>query len=211
MEYQYRSVLGSDKIRLLRPTIINERVLSFTVTETSRQTVPSYTAVSYTWGNGKPIKVIYLNGKAFSVRENLWFCLHHLCRDTDAIWDHLWVDAICIDQSNDLEKTAHVRRMDRTYRDAAVVSVWLGLPGNRVVDEIALWMESMKDMANRPYWSRYWVIQEFLLAKHIVICCGDARIGWQLFHKLLCDEAGIQEYDEDFGRPGSAAVRVVSA
>ncbi|OAG06026.1 HET-domain-containing protein [Paraphaeosphaeria sporulosa] len=36
----------------------------------------------------------------------------------------LWVDAVCIDQSNTSERTYQVRMMDRIYSEAECVVVW---------------------------------------------------------------------------------------
>ena len=123
MDYQYGRRLGSHEIRLLRPVTINERVLSFTVRETIREAAPSYTAVSYTWGEGPPSEVIHLDGQRFRVRKNLWSCLDHLRHDSAATGDLLWVDAICINQANDNERNSQVLLMDQAYRDAASVLV----------------------------------------------------------------------------------------
>ncbi|PVH98072.1 heterokaryon incompatibility, partial [Periconia macrospinosa] len=135
-----------------------------------------YTAVSYTWGDGAPTESIFINGQHFSVRSNLWSCLYYMGQDRRAGWTHLWVDAICIDQGNDQERSAQVRVMDVIYRNAFSVSVWLGLPPSaeryRVLSEPIKtfddddfdWFDSVQELANRPYWGRFWVIQEFLLA-----------------------------------------------
>ncbi|KAK7178548.1 heterokaryon incompatibility protein [Paraphaeosphaeria sporulosa] len=36
----------------------------------------------------------------------------------------LWVDAVCIDQSNTSERTYQVRMLDRIYSEAECVVVW---------------------------------------------------------------------------------------
>lgn len=38
----------------------------------------------------------------------------------------LWVDAVCINQSNVSERTSQVRMMDKIYTEAECVVVWLG-------------------------------------------------------------------------------------
>ncbi|KAK4122980.1 heterokaryon incompatibility, partial [Parathielavia appendiculata] len=142
-----------------------------------------YTAVSYVWGNDEALEHIILNGRRFRVRSNLWSCLY--CEPGRR---YLWVDAICIDQSNHAERNVQVRRMDQTYRDAACVSVWLGLP--TIPRDIMMlhpdpplaktneiesfeWCDAIADLANRPYWSRFWVVQEFLLAQQVVLYCSN--------------------------------------
>jgi len=48
----------------------------------------------------------------------------------------LWIDALCIDQNNDAEKSQQVSMMRRIYRSAIFTTVFLGqspLPGNQGV------------------------------------------------------------------------------
>ncbi|KAK3369934.1 hypothetical protein B0H63DRAFT_485793 [Podospora didyma] len=42
-------------------------------------------------------------------------------------------------------------------------------------------------LTTHPYWSRVWVIQEFLLNKEVDICCGSTRINWLRFKEYLYD------------------------
>ena len=35
-----------------------------------------------------------------------------------------------------------------------------------------------------PYWSRLWIIQEVLLAKKLVLCCGSKRFPWEIYSDL---------------------------
>jgi hypothetical protein len=48
----------------------------------------------------------------------------------------LWADAVCINQSNDDEKTNQVRMMQDIYSQADTVIVWLG--DSQDTDEAAL-------------------------------------------------------------------------
>lgn len=50
------------------------------------------------------------------------------------------------------------------------------------------WMDCMSDLANLPYWSRFWVIQEFLLGGDVQIYCSGNQIDWLGFQELLEDE-----------------------
>ena len=57
----------------------------------------------------------------------LWALLHDLLPlDGSPATTRLWIDAICIDQSNDVEKATHVPRMHGIYRMAAGCAAWLG-------------------------------------------------------------------------------------
>lgn len=40
----------------------------------------------------------------------------------------IWIDAICIDQSDSTEKATQVPLMSEIYRQALQVNVWLGVP-----------------------------------------------------------------------------------
>jgi hypothetical protein len=113
------------------------------------------------------------------------------------------VDAICTDQKNNEERTAQVRRMDTIYRDASAVSVWLGLPPP--VEQYRSWHEpirtfgeagfdfddQMSHLANHSYWTRFWVIQEFLLGRDVNVYCGNTRINWLDFKDTLGLCAGV--------------------
>ena len=58
----------------------------------------SYEALSYSWGSPNKNRTASVNGKALVITENLYWALYHL-----RIGDQsrtLWIDAICIDQSN---------------------------------------------------------------------------------------------------------------
>ncbi|KAL2202991.1 hypothetical protein CC79DRAFT_1192865 [Sarocladium strictum] len=219
MEYQYPTQLGPADIRLLK--VVPRRApvdLHFQVIDVPRKSCPKYTAVSYTWGDEQADHIIFLDGATFKVRANLWHCLHNLARfvsgTNSMISQHcIWVDAICIDQSNVQERNYQVRKMDETYRNASIVSVWLGLkPGApptawlkqpnetllKILDDMDLdWSENETNLANRPYWSRFWVIQEMLLAPHVYFFCGNEAKEITDFKNLLCDTAGIPMASDD--------------
>ncbi|KAE9378295.1 HET-domain-containing protein, partial [Stipitochalara longipes BDJ] len=98
----------------------------------------------------------------------------------------LWIDAICIDQSNIEERNHQVSLMKTIYSNAVLVRIWLGRPspgsddamailkqfgqgitlekiklGDRLPGDKDLWpiIEIMK----RPWWRRTWVRQELFL------------------------------------------------
>jgi hypothetical protein len=67
---------------------------------------------------------IEVNGLEWFVTENLYFALLHLRQEDDPLT--LWVDALCIDQKNDEEKSWHVQQMRQTFGEAERALVWLG-------------------------------------------------------------------------------------
>lgn len=85
-----------------------------------------YEALSYVWG-GEPAESeheIIVNDCSFRVTVNLRNALESLRHAEEN--RRLWVDAICIDQSNETEKLTQLPMMGDIYRAAKCVCVYLG-------------------------------------------------------------------------------------
>lgn len=82
-----------------------------------------YEALSYAWGSTDQSETITANGKILHVTKNLFSALEHLRHKESRI---LWIDAICIDQTNLQERGHQVGQMSDIYRQADQVLVWLG-------------------------------------------------------------------------------------
>jgi hypothetical protein len=87
-----------------------------------------YAALSYVWGSKNVTRPIFLNRRKFPVTVNLESALRHLrerieCGSHAAI---LWVDALCIDQRNESERTSQVQMMGDVYRQCRQAIVYLG-------------------------------------------------------------------------------------
>jgi hypothetical protein len=80
--------------------------------------------LSYVWGNEINRRLIYVDGHELLVTENLYAALSHL-RD-HRLTRLLWIDAICIDQTNHPEKEDQIQLMSKIYGLAQRVIVWLG-------------------------------------------------------------------------------------
>lgn len=167
----------------------------------SEEQLPTYDAVSYAWGNTTPDHEILLGAWQVLIRENLWQLLKHLRHsERRAVF---WIDALCIDQSCYEERAAQVQMMDEIYKHARCVVVWLGLPlldglpAMHLVKEVAARgvgqhekisssdFEALSFWAHRPYWSRTWVVQEFLLAPDVVFQCGTTSLRWKCMHRFI--------------------------
>jgi hypothetical protein len=88
-----------------------------------------YSALSYEWGPDEPPYYwIQLNKRYLRVRKNLYSFLRaaHLTLSKRESGGYLWVDAICIDQENTLERGHQVRQMAEIYSRAKSVLAWLG-------------------------------------------------------------------------------------
>jgi hypothetical protein len=100
------------EIRLLTLSLPRMRNLSRASFGQARPT-QSYEALSYAWGNTTSPYVISLNGVDFNVGENLFHAFSHL-REYD-VERVLWVDAICINQSEISERNHQVQQMAYIY------------------------------------------------------------------------------------------------
>lgn len=83
-----------------------------------------YTALSYTWGQPVFDATIYFNGHAKPITQTLETALKHFRHRTDSIM--LWVDQVCINQTDLEEKKQQIPLMSRIYSRAFNTVVWLG-------------------------------------------------------------------------------------
>jgi len=171
-----------------------------------------YATLSYVWGSEQRQRPIILNGRKFSVTENLEIALRALSRSGHHGGTYrLWIDALCIDQSNEAERAEEVARMRDIYSGAYGVIAWLGEEGEYSGDAFDL-LERFAAMAgesrakkfgdlalptsfffgngfsglnalmSRAYWTRLWIVQEVVLgASAAVLHCGDRLMAWRTF------------------------------
>lgn len=90
--------------------------------------IEEYEAVSYTWGSPNDIGSITCQGVDIEVRANLVQVLRQVRDET--YQRHLWVDALCINQTDLDEKGVHVNMMGEIYSHAWRVIICLGDDGN---------------------------------------------------------------------------------
>jgi len=139
-----------------------------------RESAISYEALSYTWGSTETTDGITLDGKGLDITRNLYLALQHLrYRDHDRI---MWVDAICINQSNHKERGHQVQQMGAIYQQADQVIFWLGEATNEtnvVMDALRRLQEESLEYVCRDWrrtdqrWMDIWItIQRDLQSKH---------------------------------------------
>ena len=75
--------------------------------------VPPYSAISYTWGDPDSTTDISMNGKRMRVQQNCEFALLQILNYGEC--RYIWIDAICIDQTNEEEKAEQVAMMGDIY------------------------------------------------------------------------------------------------
>lgn len=89
------------------------------------QDVQTYEALSYTWGEPIFSQSILCDMFTIPITQNLFEALVHL-RDEDTVRT-IWVDAICINQKDNLEKAIQIPLMRSIYTQAQHVIIWIGV------------------------------------------------------------------------------------
>ena len=173
----------------------------------------AYRALSYTWGN--PLDEdsrffephndckYYLNcgGKHIEILKNL----------RDALWQlrqlgefsYLWIDAICINQNNNSEKSQQIKLMPELYSKASLVNIWLGKsdetsdeaidlirtnpaanleslmqPAGQSLSKFEFTTQQWQAIANlllRKWFTRLWTLQEVIIPTTTTALCGSRR------------------------------------
>ena len=88
---------------------------------------PVYEALSYTWGSLDDMVAIKLNGSTFLITQNFESALRHLrTYSVGAGGKPIWIDAVCINQTDTVERNSQVQIMATIYKKACCVRAWLG-------------------------------------------------------------------------------------
>jgi hypothetical protein len=157
-----------------------------------------YTCVSYVWGPAEDTHTVFLNGKPFLVRRNIWEFLMTVSsaigsEQQDGDGDgaatlnfqeaaaSLWIDALCIDQDDNGERNHQVQQMGEIFKGAHGVVAWLG-QNPRYASLFHYMRETLEkehffnadyylslyDFCQDIYWKRAWVC----------LPCPERRIIW---------------------------------
>lgn len=117
-----------------------------TISHVSLGRTPPYLALSYTWGDASQTGIILVGNTFFHVTKNLEVALAHLTRDEEPLT--LWIDALCIDQTDNAEKSEQVQQMQQIYSRAASVITWLGPAADN--SDIAMnWIQQYGSLAHQ--------------------------------------------------------------
>jgi hypothetical protein len=119
-EYQYSSLRFQYSVRFLKLLPGAGSRIHGEVFEEDIFSCSPFVALSYAWGSSIKSKTIFCNGQHFlSVTANLFDALWHIRHPVEA--KVIWVDAICIDQSNIKERNHQVAQMGTHLRDLSDV------------------------------------------------------------------------------------------
>jgi hypothetical protein len=134
--YQALSSARSTRVILLQPNPKRDADLRCSLKE-SLLDLPAaetrvYNALSYIWGANTGTRPLFCDDKSILITPNCESALRHLRHARRVVT--LWVDAICINQEDLIERAQQVSLMAAIYRQAHEVIIWLG-PGSEAITE----------------------------------------------------------------------------
>lgn len=172
-----------------------------------------YEALSYCWGNTTEVTPIHVNNHILEITKSLRSALFHLRKPDEP--RTLWVDAICINQGDNVERGRQVSLMGDIYGQSHRTVVWLSSGDDDTarafticeeLDKGAMILESLTDPSvdaprfqeyntndnclenlvdGCPWWKRVWVVQEIILATDATLVCGRKEIDWKIFCRAV--------------------------
>lgn len=164
---------------------------------------PRYEAISYVWGNkDETHDIAVCEGEAehsLGIPRSLYGALRQLRQLIEP--RTIWVDAICMNQEDDREKSHQVQLMRRIYQGAARVMIWLG-------DNLSLGSQAgplleligrinrrefesvpppsdwrtwspFRELFRHPWFRRVWCLQEAVMAPSAEVMLGENSVPWE--------------------------------
>ena len=208
--------LSSQEIRWLQIKSASDDGVDCTLSHVSRDQDTDYCALSYCWGDPYLKEDITVNGRLFKVTSNLFAALKAVKQYLDRhemVDQYVWVDAICINQNDNSEKSVQVRRMNEIYSKARRTLVWLGAESEKsdMIMSVLQWlglyglpMDAKFDCckASTRKLDPYLLKSTFEQSHNIIIKTLDALCSWNLV-RMKCMEGpdgarGPDLLDENF-------------
>ncbi|KAF2439229.1 hypothetical protein P171DRAFT_436547 [Karstenula rhodostoma CBS 690.94] len=135
------------------------------------------------------------------VGRSLYGFLQRISRDE--VNFRYWIDALCINQSNDSKKSGQIPLMRGIYTNASRVMIWLGNVHVRnetmafiqqstsgVVPQLSRGSTTHANLLSfctATYWSRVWIVQEIICARNLCIVCENTCLDWNALDHTLKD------------------------
>jgi heterokaryon incompatibility protein (HET) len=114
--------------------------------------------------------------------------------------DFFWIDCICINQGDVLERNHRVGMMGKIFSLADLVISYLGPESDESIEVMSIMsrieyrqpidltltnLGRLEALNRANYWTRIWIVQEVLLAKNIVLGWGYQFVSWAALEYLL--------------------------
>ena len=210
--YQY-SPLTREEIRLLR--LLPGRgsdPIRCKIHVVPLESAPAYEAMSYRWMSNELTHSVLVCGNGQGKHLVVTASAHAALTKLRSRWcqRELWIDGLCIDQTNKDEKESQVRLMGKVFARAWRVEAYLGASetGATVQAHLARlrylklcremsfeqirdatygsdgWT-ALSDFFRKSWFQRVWIIQEAALSQELHLHYGDVCIDWELILQVI--------------------------
>lgn len=197
-------------IRLLNVNGTFEAGFTYSLVELLLDDAPPYETVSYVWGNQIRSVALKLRSNSTviitpSLNETLQYLSIH-CKST-----YLWVDQICINQTDRSERSQQVMIMGEIYSRAKSVLVWLDTNESDAVimESPTLTMDrqcdAVRNVLQLPWFGRAWVVQEAVLPPRVYFFLGARRFS---IDGLWARVRTARDFEDEHGTNTPAAVSI---
>ncbi|KAF1974881.1 HET-domain-containing protein [Bimuria novae-zelandiae CBS 107.79] len=173
-------------------------------------------SLSYVWGSTELVECIILDRKRLWITDNLYSALQCLrLHDRDR---YLWIDAICINQTDKEEQSWQVQQMGKIFGSAEGVLFWLGKATREIVSLIDTlnqypsatpdslfkqltlddnrrddYRTGLRQLLGRQWFTQVWILQEVANARKATVYCGTRSVSAEIF---ACAPSVIREQPE---------------
>jgi hypothetical protein len=170
---------------------------------------PPYAGISYRWDpEGSEQETIYINGRPFQVYSSVYSILKHMRSKLRK--QCVWIDSVCINQSDDEEKAKQVLLMRVIYENCSYLVGWLGGSAQRsnILDmdlysdegtavrmitriNASKYLQNITDHDNISAFIRSYSLQEWRALERLIANPWFTRVwvsfscAWHSFHVLV--------------------------
>ena len=171
-----------------------------------------FEAISYTWGDATATHTIQIDDSYYVLSGNAYNALSSLASATCS--KYVWMDSVCIDQSNNEEKNQQILIMEEIYSRATCVVVWLGDSDDyhlafELQQELMYFIQTLtmtelyvkyspqtstpkwqalNKLLRSPWFDRIWVVQEIGVASRARVHYGSEVMEWEEFQRNFFPE-----------------------
>jgi hypothetical protein len=124
--YQYRTLQSSRHIRLLklRGHLVDGGIEPHELVSIHLDHAPAYIALSYRWDAENGFGLVSIGNKLLKVTLACKAAMIHFSKMTPGTF--IWIDAVCINQTDVKEKNEQIALMRSIYQTAYSTAIWLG-------------------------------------------------------------------------------------
>jgi hypothetical protein len=203
--YVYKP-LGTRSIRLLNISSVEGRLIC-NISTASLDYPPHYFALSYTWDGQQRDQDLILDSSALKVSRNVLTVLPYLVQHIGPL--SIWIDGVCINQDDELEKNIQVPMMHEIYTKASKTIAWLGESDSNIDEALkiiptlievitasknsrdalpdrssAIWT-GIRELLSKSWFTRVWIFQEAVLADNVEMMCGKNALLVDILIQLI--------------------------